>query len=254
MAGSEVTTDSKGASDITGFGRQRLHKIRKDPTLGFPEPIVVGRSIRWLVSDLMKWLQAMKLSDSELLARRNRSALRPARATLAMPASTRRSFFLQKMPLPTAAQIDEANRVAFAKPLLPGQTRVGRMVKTIEGEVVWRYRVIGKPQENAVPTFRPVVKVSRRRTSRDIAPDRLGANKVAACGLTDLSSLPIPAQGKPKPGQLSLFEMKADYESGKTLDVMCKTYRMGKGRLLKLLQAAGTEMRPPGRASKQQGC
>lgn len=252
MAGSDVTTDSKGASDITGFSRQRLHKIRKDLTLGFPEPIVVGRSIRWLVSDLMKWLQTMKLSDPELLARRNRLAQRLARASLAMPTPPRRSLLLRKMPLPTVAQVEEANRAAFANLLLPGQLRVGRMVKTIEREVVWRYRVIGKPQENAVPTFRPMVKVTRRGIGRDITPNRLGENKAIVCASTGPAAA-SPSQGHPKPVQLSLFEMKADYESGKTLDAMCKTYRMGKGRLLKLLQAAGTEMRRPGRAPKQQG-
>lgn len=43
-------------------------------------------------------------------------------------------------------------------------------------------------------------------------------------------------------------EMKKLYESGSTLDELCRRFRIGKGRLSASLRAAGTVMRAPGRS------
>lgn len=66
-----------------------------------------------------------------------------------------------------------------------------------------------------------------------------------------------PVQATPKGDtnalktEVSLTEMKAAYEvEGKSLDDLCKRYRMGKSRVLKLSREAGTEMRPSGRKAK----
>ena len=61
---------------------------------------------------------------------------------------------------------------------------------------------------------------------------------------------------KPKPGSSDtvvsiapdIAEMKELYESGLTLDELCKRFRIGKGRLSARLRAEGTVMRAPGRS------
>lgn len=69
-------------------------------------------------------------------------------------------------------------------------------------------------------------------------------------GTLELASTPQPSASVaaavvPVAG---ITEMKKLYESGSTLDELCRRFRIGKGRLSASLRAAGTVMRAPGRS------
>lgn len=250
-----VSVDTKGLVRMTGFCRQRLSAIRKDPALGFPEPSVIGRSLRWLVSDVLQWLQAMKSSNAAMLnslvSQKVPVGLKPSRTQPAV----RWTLPLVKSPTPTAAEIETANHQALAARLEPGEYRHGALVKTQEGVPIMRYRVMGRALgASALP--RTSVQIRRKITFTPGTPQHVqercraaraalpAGGKSAAPRTKEPISLPltgIPAK------EVSLADLKVHYESGQSLDILCKQYRMGKSRLSKLLRQAGAQMRSAGR-------
>lgn len=256
-----ITVDTKGACKVTGLSRQRLHKIRNDAAMNFPEPIKVGRSVRWFVSDLMAWLQSMKPSNSQQSAiSADKTVALKASSTnrQGMPEKPRSRFLLNTTKAkvaPTVAELAVANRKAQATRRRPGQYLLRRMIDTRDGARDWQYYEFPLvPGKGFVPAKVGPRKIFVPMVLPDAERQRLLA-RATAMRTASLASLPMIATPKSDTNaqktEASLIEMKAAYEvEGKSLDDLCKRYRMGKGRVLKLLRAAGTEMRPSGRKSK----
>ncbi|SOD25303.1 hypothetical protein SAMN05518800_1841 [Variovorax sp. YR752] len=259
-----VTVDTKGACEITGFSRQRLHKLRADPASGFPEPIKVGRSIRWFVADLIAWLHSMKPSNAPQNARSAADktvALKVAgTGRQTNPEKPRSRFLLNPTKVkvvPTVAELAVANRKVQAMKRLPGQHLLRRMIDTRDGARDWQYYVFpSTPGQGVAP-----VKVSARKilipsnipeAERKQLLAHAAAMRTAGASPTNSPVLATPKGDANAPKkEVSLTEMKAAYEvEGKSLDDLCKRYRMSKSGVSKLLREAGTAMRPPGRKSK----
>jgi predicted DNA-binding transcriptional regulator AlpA len=254
-----VSIDTKGLVIMTGFCRQRLNVIRKDPTLGFPEPLAVGRSLRWLVSDVVDWLRAMKRRNGSPVAHELSKmvsvGLKSTKKT--SPPSVSLWYARVHVNRPTLAQVKEANMRVFALGIQPGQHRIGTSVVTVEGMSAMRYRVSGTPSR-ALELLPPM----RRRVTHlgtglvEPKDRRSGVEAGTTPGVFD-SAAPDPMQrGTPSkaavPHQSEIFEVSMEdlrkrYEAGSSLDALCAQYRMGKSRLSKLLRDAGTTMRPAGR-------
>ncbi|MGJ7610691.1 MULTISPECIES: helix-turn-helix transcriptional regulator [unclassified Variovorax] len=256
-----VTVDTKGACEITGFSRQRLHKLRADPASGFPEPINVGRSVRWFVTDLMAWLHSMKPSNAPQNARgADKTVALKAASTgkQTTPEKPRSRLLLNPTKVkvvPTVVELAAANQKVQATKLQPGQHLLRRMVDTRDGARNWQYSVFPLvPGKGFVP-----VKVSPRKI---MIPSNIPAAerqqllaRAAAMRSASPARPPVPAAPKGDTNgqktEVSLTEMKAAYEGeGKSLDDLCKRYRMSKSRVSELLREAGTEMRPSGRKAK----
>jgi predicted DNA-binding transcriptional regulator AlpA len=259
-----TTVDTRGACKITCLSRQRLHKIRNDPTLNFPKPIKVGRSVRWFVSDLVAWLRSMTLDDAPKGGQnvdktvalkaagtgRQTKSERPLSRLLLNPAKVK--------VVPTVVELAAANRKVQSTKLQPSQKLLRRMVDTRDGTRDWQYYVFpSTPGKGVAP-----VKVGPRKilipsnipeAERQPLLARAAAIRAAAvAGPTSTMAQATPkGDTNTQKTEVSLTEMKAAYEvEGKSLDDLCKRYRMGKGRVLKLLREAGTEMRPSGRKAK----
>lgn len=155
------------------------------------------------------------------------------------------------------AELATANRKVQAMKRQPGQHLLRRMIDTQDGARDWQHYVFpATPGKGVAP-----VKVSARKilvptgmpeAERQQLLARAAAMRVASASP---ASPPVLATRKgdtnAQKTHVSLTEMKAAYEvEGKSLDDLCKRYRMGKSRVLKLLREAGTEMRPSGRKSK----
>lgn len=257
-----VTVDTKGASEITGFSRQRLHKLRADPTSGFPEPYIVGRSVRWFVADLMAWLHSMKPSNATQSARSadKTVALKAGAGKQAKPEKPRSRFLLNPTRVkvvPTVVELAAANRKMQATKLQPGQKLLRRMIDTRDGARDWQYYVFPSTPGKGVA---PVKVGARKILIPSNTPEAERQPLLArAAAMRDAGARPASptVQATPKSDanaqktEVSLTEMKAAYEvEGKSLDDLCKQYRMGKGRMMRLLHDAGTKMRPPGRKLK----
>jgi predicted DNA-binding transcriptional regulator AlpA len=255
-----VTVDTKGACDITSFSRQRLHKLRADPTSGFPEPYIVGRSVRWFVADLVSWLHSMKPSNATQNARgTDKTVVLKAGAGKRTEAEKPRSRFLlnptKVKVVPTVAELAAANRKVQATKLQPGQHLLRRMIDTRDGARDWQYSVFPLVSgKGFVPVKVSPLKIFVPMGIPEAERQRLLA-RATAMRTASPASPPVLATPKgdtnAQKTEVSLAEMKAAYEvEGKSLDDLCKRYRMGKGRVSKLLRQAGTEMRPSGRKSK----
>lgn len=256
-----LSIDMKGVTKLTGFGRQRISVFRKDLLLGFPEPLRIGRSLRWLVSDIQQWLQAMKRSNAELLgslvSEKFSVSLKPSKKA-APPELARPSLMLQKARKYTQAEVEAGNQQAFATRLKPGQSRVSATVVTQEGASVMSYRLMGRPSAEPVSPFTPTQ--MRRKivflpgTSLDVKERFLAAQAALAApripaAPTAKEPICLPLAGVPAK-EVLLADLKTYYEGGQNLDTLCKQYGMGKSRLSKLLREAGAQMRQPGRQSQ----
>lgn len=236
--------DTKGVCAMTGFSRQRISAIRKDPSMAFPPALAVGRSVRFRVEDIRRWLDALAGGAPALAAL---AAERVAGNAKKAVAPVVRSILLKPSPRPTVALVEEENRRVLAIPPQPGVVRVGRMVKTKEGGEVLSHRRIALKSQPPAPTKRFEVEMKTRRMLPPGAiygatPELTGAKAtldVAALGpRIDLSGSPTAEL---------LAKLRADYEGGKSLDALCAENKIGKSRLSKLLRSAGAAMRPPGR-------
>ena len=256
-----MSVDTKGLVKITGFCRQRLSAIRKDTSLGFPEPSQVGRSVRWLVSDVLQWLQGMKQKNATLpvdLASRKvpvgLKSTKTTRQTNPWPLA-----LVTKTEKPTLAEVQAANVQTCAITLEPGQVRIGRSMVTREGTSIMRYSVAGVPHKRGMPqiTIRRKVTFGAGVTQQD----RARYFAVSSGALADMrQTKAADKRSRPQEGhkdsvlpelsaslEVSLTELKSRYESGSSLDALCAQYRMGKSRLSKLLREANAQMRPAGR-------
>lgn len=258
-----ITVDTKGACALIGISRQQLHKIRKDSAMKLPEPFKIGSSVRWFVSELMTWMQSMKPSNTPQNATSvDKTVALKAAGTgrQTSPEKPRSRFLLNPTKVkvvPTVAELATANRKVQAMKRQPGQHLLRRMIDTQDGARDWQHYVFpATPGKGVAP-----VKVSARKilvptgmpeAERQQLLARAAAMRVASASP---ASPPVLATRKgdtnAQKTHVSLTEMKAAYEvEGKSLDDLCKRYRMGKSRVLKLLREAGTEMRPSGRKSK----
>jgi predicted DNA-binding transcriptional regulator AlpA len=256
-----MSVDTKGLVKMTGFCRQRLSAIRKDATLGFPEPSQVGRSLRWLVSDIVQWLQAMKRSNAALLvdlaSRKVPVGLKSTKTT--RPPNPWPWALVTKTEKPTLAEVQAANVQICAIRLKPGQVRIGRSMVTREGTSVMRYSVAGVPHQGAMPplTIRRKVTfgadVAAQTRARYLAGSADALADARHAKTADEKPRQREGQGDGVLPELfaslevSLVELKNRYESGSSLDALCAQYRMGKSRLSKLLREANAQMRPAGR-------
>ena len=259
------SVDTKGLIKITGFCRQRLHVFRKDPKLGFPEPLVIGRSLRWLRSDISQWLVAMKRSNADLfeslVSKKVTVGLKPSIQILA-PKSEPRTLFLRKSPQTTLAEVQIENQQVLSTRLELGQSRVGTELETQDGGSIMRYRLVNRgavekaPLAVAVPIHRKILfppgtplDVKARRIA-EFERSHIGPTGIAAKGTPSAplaNELPNPPLAVRPTREVSLAALRTDYESGQNLDALCKQYRMGKSRLSKVLREAGAKMRQPGR-------
>lgn len=303
----QVSIDTKGVIEMTTFCRQRLNEIRKDPALGFPEPLKVGRSVRWLVSDILQWLQAMKRSNSELLeslvSKKSSVDPKPLKK-VAAPEPAEHSQMPQKSREYTQAEAKVENQQIFATPLKAAPkgfrfkvtaSKVApnepypRRARTINVSLELITRQYGQARYNAdqatlratreaikllennssikrnSPETRtlPLKSAKLRPPSIEFPPGTLpdgraryhadqATLKAAHTSTTPSAKEPncLPLPGVPVK-EVSLADLKAHYESGQSLDALCKQYRMGKSRLSKLLREMGAQMRQPGRRPRK---
>jgi hypothetical protein len=224
-----LLVDTKGLCAMTGFSRQRINAIRKDPSMAFPPALVVGRSVRFRVEDLKRWLDALAGGAPALAAL---AAERVAGNPIKAVSPVVRSILLKPSPRPTVALVEEQNRRVLAIPPHPGVVRAGRMVKTKEGGEVLSHKRIALKSQPPAPTKRFEVEL---RTRRILPPPVIHAPEGPKIDLS----------GSPNAEKLAL--LRADYEGGKSLDALCAENKVGKSRLSKLLRSAGAAMRSPGR-------
>lgn len=255
-----ASTDTKGVLMITGFCRQRLNVVRKDPELGFPEPSQIGRSLRWFVHEVVQWMQTKKRSSAaqlDLASRKVPVGLKSTKTT--RPPNPWPWALVAKTERPTLAEVQAANEQVCAMRLEPGQMRVGRAVLTREGKSVMRYRVIGLPREGVTP----LITIRRKVTFGVAVPAEARARYVVEqqgelhySRRDNRNGMVSPLQERPTTrtppdhtasSEVSLTELKKQYESGSSLDALCAQHRMGKSRLSKLLREANAQMRPAGR-------
>lgn len=234
--------DTKDLCAMTGFSRQRISALRKDPSMAFPQPLNIGRSVRWKTNEIKLWLDALAGGAPALAALAADTGIVPTKKT---PKRVRRSIFLEPASRPTAAQVEEENRRVLAIPLHPGITRLGKMVKTREGGEVWGHKLV--TSKKAPPPVERVELRTLRKPPPRINPGTSsvvdgregGPTPTAAVGPTiDLAGPPAPE---------ALARLKGEYEGGKSLDALCAQHKIGKSRLSKLLRDAGAAMRSPGR-------
>lgn len=258
-----ITVDTKGACRITSLSRQRLHKLRNDPTSGFPKPSDVGRSVRWFVSDLIEWLRSKQRGNAQQsVPGVDKKVALKAAGTGKQPKSEKpRSRFLlnptKVKVVPKVVELAAANRKVQAMKRQPGQKLLRRMIDTRDGARDWQYFLFpSTPGKGVRPVTVGPRKIFIPSNISEAERQQLLA-RAAAMRATSASPPNPTAQATPKGDgnaqktEISLIEMKAAYEiEGKSLDGLCKRYRMGKSRVLQLLREAGTEMRPSGRKSK----
>jgi predicted DNA-binding transcriptional regulator AlpA len=257
--GAQLTVDIKGVVAITGFCRQRVSQIRKDPSLGFPEPIRVGRSLRWFTCDIVGWLRAKQAGNARLMAEFANINIQAHRA----PATLKRKstwLLLGKTRKPLLKDIEAENQLALDTLISPGQYRISSEVATEEGVRVRRHRIGGLASKSSTAAievgytrkvmFSPGTTPEQRM--RYWASKGLGRNGEDSAGpqAAGIGSGVEGVSGSISTETVSLEELKSAYESGKSLDALCKQHRMGKSRVSKLLRSAGANMRPAGRKPK----
>lgn len=253
-----VAVDTKTLTAMTGLSRQRLDKLRKDPTSGFPKPSRIGRSVRYIVEEVMQWLDATKTGNSALLQEMvRRNDVQQATQKVQIPSPVLRPASKTR---PTVAEVNLANKKTCTATLAKGQRCVGNLIETADGPPTKYYRLL--PQHIADPKALGAThlivhhqicfaggKAIEMQTTTNVPLPSANASQAEAKELESVTTIGISEADAPVTfGTPSLEALKLDYERGLSLDVLCGLYHIGKTRVSKLLRAAGAQIRQPGRA------
>lgn len=255
-----VAVDTKTLTAMTGLGRQRLDKLRKDPTSGFPKPSRIGRSVRYIVAEVMQWLIANREGSSIVLPEAEQKKAPAASIVKAVPIQKVQPARKTK---PTLAEVNRANAKVLAATPRKGQRCVGNMIETADGVIAKHFQMIPRhcdDGESLMSTHlivhhkthlwgrkpvRVVEAVTELETNASQAIGDFSASEKASSSHIEIS-YHQPDSGRAN--EVIPETLKRDYESGLSLDVICKRYHIGKSKLSKLLRAAGAQIRKPGRA------
>lgn len=254
-----VAVDTKTLTAMTGLSRQRLDKLRKDPTSGFPKPSRIGRSVRYFVEDVMQWLEAMKACNLELLHKMvQKNHVQQATQEVLTLCPVQRPAIKTK---PTVAEVSAANKKTCSLVPSKGQRCVGNPIETADGLPAMYFRLIprlstdhrGLGLTHAIIPHRTDLVAGPAKTMPSIAHERptaISADPVAfnssAIALTDARTDSGEVGAAPT-RTVTAQELKLDYESGLNLDALCTRHHIGKSKASKLLREAGTKIRKPGR-------
>lgn len=243
---SPLWADTPTACAITGFCRQRLHELQK--TSGFPLPIKIGRSTRYAVDAITEWMRQMSKGGT------------PASTPLVAVNENVRASKPKKTPLSaetepvagggcTLSLSVEKPKKHASKTGIEISTRQVLRVTTHSTQSHFINLAITKKVQYA-PGVREAIEAHEAEEKKLRA---LLAQSQQIASTTDSKKLDgeRDAAGTCDKPPFSPERMKHDYESGMTLDALCKRYSMGKARISQKLKEAGTAMRRPGRQLRQ---
>lgn len=243
---SPLWADTKTTCAITGFCRQRLHALQK--TSGFPRPTKIGRSTRYSVGAITEWMRRMStdsfpVSTPLIAVEENARASNPEKTT---PTSKQKPIAGNSTPL-TFTVVSPKKSTAMAGIEISPRKVTRRIAPEVGAQTV-KLSITKKVWY--APGIREAIEA--RKAAEKMRSDLLAQSKQIAktedsnglggeCNTVGTSATPL----------FTPEHMKHDYESGMTLDALCKRYSMGKARISQKLKEAGTIMRRPGRQLRQ---
>jgi hypothetical protein len=168
---------------------------------------------------------------------------------------------------PSVAEVDAANAKVLAATPREDQQCVESMIETSDGEVVKLLELIPRHCDDPEPLsathkvvrhvaiplgLKPTTEVAtadqpEKFVASTTPPKVYGIERKPSSGSSMVVEYHRPVVGRssaPIPAAL-----KQDYESGQTMDVLCKRYHLGKSNLSKMLRDAGVSIRKPGRST-----
>jgi predicted DNA-binding transcriptional regulator AlpA len=259
---SPVAVSTKKLCAMFDLTRQRVNQLERDPDSGFPKPSRIGRSVRHNVAAVLKWLESMN-GGSTAVQPKPLETKAPVVAHI-MATSLQKAQPAQKA-LPTVAEVKVANAKVLALTPREGQKCYGNMIETAEGVPVKFFRMI--PRHRDDPNFlssthqvvryrsdpmlgKPIMKPKVVDKSEPMSKPNKGDSCAPEPGFSSPAESGYRQPSVGRAAEVSPDAMKGDYESGLSLDAICKRYRIGKSRASMILLVAGAAMRKPGRTTK----
>ncbi len=260
-----VAVSTKTLCAMFDLNRQRVNELEKDPHSGFPKPSRIGTSVRHFVADVAQWLESQRGGRPIRLRETEQGYLPVVSIMAAGPVQ-----YLQPSPKakPSVAEVDAANAKALAVTPRDGQRRLESMIETADGVMVQFIQLSPRRCDDPEPLS------ATRKVVRHVAipighKSIMDVETVDQPEKSEASTTPpkvdceerkpqfdtsmVLEYHRPIVGRSSALmpaELKQDYESGLSLDALCKRYHLGKSNLSKLLRDAGVPIRKPGRSMK----
>lgn len=243
---SPLWADTKTTCAITGFCRQRLHALQK--TSGFPRPTKIGRSTRYSVDAITEWMRQMSkgntpastplvsISENARASKPKVTQLNAEPEPLAMDGCTLSLTVEKPTKCTSALGIEISTRRVSRGTAHTTQSHVINLAITKKIKYAPGVREAIEAREAEGQAQRNLLAQSQQFASTAHSNELGGEHDVSGS-----SDMPPFSQER----------MKHDYESGMTLDALCKRYSMGKARISQKLKESGTIMRRPGRQLRQ---
>jgi hypothetical protein len=155
---------------------------------------------------------------------------------------------------PTVSDVTKANARTFAATPRKGQRCVGNMIETADGVAVKFFQMLPRHRNDPKSLGFTHLVVHHQTSFTGRKPSAvLAAVNVPAPNITTSrveQSPSLQATSNHVPSEVNQEALKRDYETGLSLDALCKLHHVGKSRASKLLRAAGAQIRKPGRSTK----
>jgi predicted DNA-binding transcriptional regulator AlpA len=260
-----VAVSTKKLCALFDLTRQRINELEKDPESEFPEPSRIGRSVRHNVQAVAQWFESKKRGRPIIL----REALQGYPPAVSIKVANPVQYIQPSpKPKPFVAEVDAANAKVLAATPREGQRCVESLIETADGVMVKFVQLIPRHCDDPEPLSATHKVVRRQAISLGLKPIK-ELETTEQREKSEASTTPPKVHcDEPKPSFSSLMvagyhrpivgrsrapvpaALKQDYESGLSLDALCKRYHLGKSNLSTLLRDAGVPIRKPGRFSK----
>lgn len=243
--------DNKMVRVIFGLTRQYLNKLEKDPLSGFPLPIKHGKNTRHRLESVRHWHRAKEPGNEALMAElvSRRLAIESVKPAPAAATTATKPRPLCKR---TLSQIERHNSKVLASEINSDQVVIWSATTSKEGVKVKTYRLSPRMSEMKSWAFATAHKLEIRPKKTLFRGQRPSATDTTQQPVQEVITLaksgPI-ASSKGPTADLNIVALKNAYDSGMSMDAICKQFRAGKTRVQRLLKRSGAQIRKPGRTS-----
>ena len=248
--------DTSDVATLLHSSRRQVNKLARNPSSGFPPAIDFGNCSRHHLASVLMWMEAKKPGNEAQLAELIKTRLdidqKSAKGTVTLQSTAAPKP--RATGTPTLSQVERRNAKILTLHQKSGQ-QIGWSIKTTcEGAKVKSYRLLSPNATSMRCGDGNLLKVVLR-PKKTYYPDGCPKNASEpppslSCERTDAWDKHSHSQPATKANRraanLKMVELKDAYESGLSMDEICKQFNAGKTRVANLLHKSGALIRKPG--------
>ena len=248
--------DTLDVATLLHSTRRQVNRLARNPSSGFPPAIDFGNCSRHHLASVLMWMEAKKPGNEAQLAEliKKRLDIDQKSAKSAVTPQSTAAPKTRATGTPTLSQVERRNAKVLTLHQKSGQQSGWSMKTTCEGAKVKSYRLLSPSSSSKLCGDEDLLKVVLR-PKKTYYPDGCptNASESAPSPSSEISGALVkcahsqPAtNAKRRVANLKMAELKDAYESGLSMDEICKQFNAGKTRVANLLHKSGAHIRKPG--------